>query len=404
VLGSGITALGVVRALGRAGIPLHVLTADPGFVRSSRWYRPPPIGRPLLNGSLLAGYLRSLPLERGVLIPTSDHDVMAVAELPPDLQERFPASQASEPVLSALLDKDGLRRLLVEHRVPHAATVPVDGLQDLDGWRAGDLELGRWFIKPRDSQEFNRRLRVKALWPTGHDELRSTLAWLSSEGLSVVLQEYIPGPPTNHYFLDGFVDRTGSVRALFARRRLRMSSPDFGNSCATVSVPLEEMSRAAEDLHRLLSALSYRGPFDAEFKLDARNGAFRLLEINVRPWWQVEFAALCGIDVVTMAYRDALGLHVADVHQYPVGMEWILPYHDAVACRHMLAAGDITVATWLRSWLGARWGGFAWDDPLPGLAAGLVLWRRSSKRTPVHARVTQPALRRDRALRPVPPR
>jgi D-aspartate ligase len=395
VLGAGITALGVVRALGRSGIPLHVLAATPGFVSTSRWYRPPPQDRPLLDVSGLTSYLRALPIERGVLFPTSDHDVLAVAALPDDLRERFPASQASESVLTALLDKDGLRRLLSEHDVPHPETVPVDcgsgvaaSARTASAGDAGrrpvhpipDLEPGRWFIKPRDSQEFNRRLKVKALRPKDREELRATLAWLSAERLPVVLQEYIPGPPSNHYFLDGFVDREGTVMACFARRRLRMSSPDFGNSCATVSVSADRVAPAVADLERLLRAVSYRGPFDAEFKLDERTGAFNLLEINVRPWWQVEFAALCGVDVVTMAYRDALELDVRPVEKYPIGVEWILPYHDAGACRHMLASGEITVPGWLRSWFRARWGGFAWDDPVPGFAAGVELWRRSLKR------------------------
>src|SRR5690606_17421385 len=52
VLGTGITALGVVRALGRAGLPLHAASADAGFVRASRWYRPPPAGRGLADPTL----------------------------------------------------------------------------------------------------------------------------------------------------------------------------------------------------------------------------------------------------------------------------------------------------------------------------------------------------------------
>ena len=382
VMGSGITALGVVQSLGRAALPLHVLTSEPGFVRSSRWYQAPPYSRYLRDPSDLTEYLRDLPIERGVLFPTSDHEAAAVAALPPELTRRFMASQTAEPVLTDLLDKEGLRRMLVAHDIPHPATISVEGPEDLDVLEQGGapFDLSLAFIKPRDSQEFNRRLRVKAIRPEGKDELRQWLSRLASQNLSVVLQEYIPGPPTNHYFLDGFVDRTGEVRARFARRRLRMSSSDFGNSCATISVPLEEMAPAAADLDRLLSAVRYRGPFDAEFKLDERDGTFRLLEINVRPWWQVEFAAVCGVDVVPMAYRDALGLDVQGVDDYQVGVEWILPYHDLAACKHLLGTGELTLTEWVRSWLSSRWGGFALDDPLPGFAAGLELWRRFRRR------------------------
>ena len=34
---------------------------------------------------------------------------------------------------------------------------------------------------------------------------------------------------------------------------------------------------------------------------------FKILEINARPWWYVELASRCGVDVCTMSYRDAFG-------------------------------------------------------------------------------------------------
>jgi len=46
--------------------------------------------------------------------------------------------------------------------------------------------------------------------------------------------------------------------------------------------------------------------FSAEFKFDERDGLFKILEVNARPWWYVDFAARCGVDVCRMAYRDAL--------------------------------------------------------------------------------------------------
>lgn len=380
VLGNGITALGVVRALGRAGIPLHAVSVDPGFVRASRWYQGPPGGAALDDVAQLADYLRAIPLEGGVLVPTSDHAVLAVARLPRDLQERFPSSQAPLEVVERLLDKERLRGLLAALDVPHPRTVGVDRPDDLDA--LDGIDLDHCFIKPRDSQRFSRLLGVKALRPSSRNEMRLLLDRLAREGHPVVLQEYVPGPPTHHHFLDGFVDRDGRVRACLARRRLRASTPDFGNSSATVSVPLEDVRPAAADLMRILETVGYRGPFNAEFKLDEGDGTFRLLEINVRPWWQVEFAAMCGIDVVTMLYRDALGLLVADVEDYAVGVEWILAFTDLAACVRLARTGDMTWREVARSRLSARWVEFAPDDPLPGFARGVeVLWRSSRPAT-----------------------
>ena len=127
----------------------------------------------------------------------------------------------------------------------------------------------------------------------------------------MLLQEYIPGPPTAHVFLDGYVDRTGVMRGCLARRRLRMYPPEFGNSTMSATMPLREAEPALESLSRLLAGLGYTGLFDAEFKYDERDGLFKVLEVNARPWWQLEIAAASGLDLCMMAYRDALGLPLA---------------------------------------------------------------------------------------------
>ena len=80
--------------------------------------------------------------------------------------------------------------------------------------------------KPADSQRSFARFRVKAFRIAGRKEAAERLAACAAGGHTMVLQEYVPGPPTNHYFLDGFVDRTGCIRALFVRQRLRMFPPD----------------------------------------------------------------------------------------------------------------------------------------------------------------------------------
>ncbi len=82
---------------------------------------------------------------------------------------------------------------------------------------------------------------------------------------------------------------------------------DFGNSTCMVSVAADEVAPAVASVERLLAHVGYRGIFSAEFKYDERDGLFKILEVNARPWWYVEFTARCGVDVCTLAYRDALG-------------------------------------------------------------------------------------------------
>jgi len=172
------------------------------------------------------------------------------------------------------------------------------------------------------------------------------------------------------------VDRGGTIRALFARRRLRMFPPDFGNSTLMVSVPRTEVGDAPKTLARLFEELRYRGIFSAEFKQDARDGRFKLLEVNARPWWYVEFAARCGVDVCAMAVRDALGKPIETVDRYTVGRRCVYPYYDLSAVQVERAAGRLGLVAWARSWVGATQPVFRWNDPMPALGEVAAMIRR----------------------------
>ena len=366
VLGKGMTALGVVRVLGRRGVPLFVAGTGQDIVTRSRWYRPLP-GGPLARGANLAERLASVDAERMVLLPCSDGWAMAVSLLPAEVRRRFPASVAETPRLERLVDKGRFAETLTEIGVPHPRTVRVSAT---DGLQAPEW-LAHSFLKPVDSGRFSAEFGVKAVRPRNADHAAKVVAAAREKGLELLLQEFIPGPPTRHYFLDGFVDREGRVCAMFARRRLRMFPAEFGNSTYMESIPLADVAPAESIVRGLLSAIGYRGIFSAELKQDERDGLFKLLEVNARPWWFVEFAASCGVDVCEMARRDALGETVTPVSGYRVGQRCVYARRD-LATRHGNHAGIVRI---LASWVVARHLTFAWDDPMPGLQE-LTQWTR----------------------------
>jgi D-aspartate ligase len=367
VLGSGITALGVQRILANAGIPYFVVDRQDPFLTRSRRYRPLPAGIDPVDPLGLEPWLRQLPLDTAVLLPCSDHWAMAAAQLQPDLGERFPASVARPKVLERFVDKGLFDEMLVDLGIPHPWSRIVDGPDDLDSLPDGGFEAA--FLKPRDSARFFRTFGVKAVAAGSRSELEDRLAEVTGAGLGVIVQEYIPGPATNHYFVDGFRDRHGVIRALFARQRLRMYPPRFGNSTFMRSVSHAEVEGALVQLDRLLTATEYRGIFSAEFKLDPRDSLFKLLEVNARAWWYVGFAARCGVDVCAMSHRDALDLDVESVDSYSAEVSCVYPYPDFFACRAALRAGELSVGEWVRSWAASVQPVFQWGDPWPAVAA-----------------------------------
>ena len=309
ILSGGVTALGVMRAFGRRGIDTYVHPDARDYIRYSRWYRPllaadeRHANRP--TAASLRDALERSGLEGGLLCACSDDWNRAVAEYAETSDPRFISVVPRRDALDRLQDKGGLATLLQELKVPMPMTRLVHGVDDV-----ADLPQSSdtfYFLKPTDSQRFLAHFGTKGMRVPTADEARRRLTDIVAAGMSVVLQEYIPGSFTEHYFVDGYVDRDGQIKGLFARRRLRIYPPDFGNSTAMVSVALDEVSQAVDSVRRVLGAVAYRGIFSAEFKRDPRDGQFKLLEVNTRPWWFIDFAVRCGVDVCQMAYDDAQG-------------------------------------------------------------------------------------------------
>src|SRR5438445_985380 len=268
VLGSAHpTTLEVIRILGRRGIPQFAVGTGGSFISRSRWHRPLP-GQQQKDPdpSALPGLLARLAFERMVVIPCTDAWVLAVARLDPALAARFPASLAPRESLEILLDKGRFAEAVQRFGVPHPRTICLASEDDLA--TLPDSAFQDAFLKPRDSWAFNRRYGVKAFRFETRAQAVAIVREARRAGLELVLQEYIPGPPTCHYCVNGLMDRTRTVCAWSIMRRLRLFPPDFGDGCYGVGIRPEEVAPAVDVVKRFLGALRYRGVFDAEFKYD----------------------------------------------------------------------------------------------------------------------------------------
>jgi D-aspartate ligase len=403
-LGGGVTLAAVLNVLHQGGIPCYALCPQTDFVRRSRWYRALPTALPNPRPPDLEALLESLEIESGVLLPCSDDWLRAVATLPAPLASRFPSS-TSGPSVEVLIDKWRFARLLERFGIPHPRTQLISSREQFAA--LPDCNFDGAILKPLSSVHFASRHGVKGYLVENRRQAEAVIDKLE---LPIMLQEFIPGPPNAGYFLDGFRDRTGHITAIFARRRLRMYPSKLGNSTFIESLPLRALHGAAILLEYLLEKISYRGVFSAEFKFDERDRAFKLIEINARPWWYVEFASRCGVDVCTMAYRDALGLPVDKVRDYEVGRRCIFALNDLRAWRERGQNRGAGPWSLFRSWLRSDSTPFHWNDPAPALShlaqtvASLV---RASLHTgtPIESKLeAQPSTQREQPHIPPSPR
>ena len=357
---------------------MAVASPAPALERHSRWFRPAPGPTPAPEPEALAAYLQANIPEGTVLVPTSDNFALALARLPEAVRERWPVVAARAEAVEILVDKARFADVLETLDVPHPLTRAVAGPKEMAALDPSRLE--GCFLKPTNSQAFFARFGVKAARAANAREAADWAARAMENGIELVVQEYVPGTADLHYYVEGYFTGDPDTSAWFARRRLRIYPPEFGNSTRMQSVPLQEVAPARDALARLLAHLDFRGIFSAEFKRDPRDGQFKLLEVNARPWWYVEFAVRCGVDVVHWGYRDALGLPLPAPPTYAVGRRCVYPYYDFHAVRE--TSGLLPAVGNALGWIGAWQPIFRWRDPGPAVRAmgDLVFgrFRRSS--------------------------
>jgi predicted ATP-grasp superfamily ATP-dependent carboligase len=361
VLGDGYTALGAARALGRAGVKVLLAAASTGFAGRSRFVRERISGvEQTADGLLVAA--RALHLDRAVVVPCSDIWCEAVVSLPGKAQDGLATSLPSADVVATLTDKAAFADLLRRRDVPHPRTVVVDGPAAL---AAMDGQPTSWILKPRSSQRFFKVFGRKGFIVRTRPEAESRLAACTQAGQEMILQEFLPGPASAHVLVDGFQDRAGVARSRLARRRVRKYPPDLGDSTSGIFVSLDEVAEPLHILDELLAGLGYRGMVSGEFKLDPRDGVYRLLEVNCRPFGHFESSQRWGTNLALMAYCDALGLPLPAAHAPPAGARYGYLGADTLALlaqyrRRELSAGGLAAGLAGTARLPAHR-----DDPLP---------------------------------------
>lgn len=364
ILGAHIAALGALRVLAKRGIPCYVVDDTTNIIARSRWHRPTtPTLVESSDSEALAAFLRALDLPRAVLLPCSDQWALAVAGLPPDLRERFPTSLPPLEAVAQFVDKDRFRQLVDRLDIPRPRTLVIREPADLE--RASDDDMEHGFLKPTESHLHNQRFGTKGFFIELREQAVGLVEQATAAGITFLLQEWIPGGPSATILIDGFVDQTGRIAAMVARRRVRMDPPKIANTCSDVTIPLAEVAPVMDPLRKLLDAVQYRGIFNVEFKFDERDGRFKIIEVNPRPFWLIGHIARTGVDLPWMSYLDAQGLAVPAPASYQVGRYGMYEIPDAAAIARAWSAGRRPNGPVLRPWLLGDRALFWWRDPLP---------------------------------------
>lgn len=396
ILVSGLTmALGVVRALGMMGVRVIVLHYDRrDTAHLSRWcsyQRSVPHPESCEAEFIEALVAYATRFGGGVLFPVADEAVVAVSKNAAILDRHYIRACPPWNIVRLCIEKQRTYAFAKAHGVAAPKTFVPSSLEEVEQYASG--VVFPCLVKPCESHLFTERFHLKMVPVGSTQEMRSVYLQAKEAGLQVMLQEIIPGSDTdvinyNAYFVGG------KPILEFTAQHVRNAPPLWGSPRVVVS---KEVPEVIEPGRRFFQAMNFDGYACTEFKRDARDGSYKLMDVNPRHNLSTLLAVRCGMNFPWLHYRHlALG-ELPSAVAFRRGVYWIDITRDFGYSVRYLNTERYSVSQYAAPYV--RPHVFAildWKDPLPFLkrCTGL-LWNglcdlvrrlRNSHRSPDLAR------------------
>lgn len=283
--------LTIMRELGRNGVPVHGIGAHPAsFGKASRYCTQFSVRQ----RHDLAKWLPDVIEQTGAkaLFAIGEADLLQLAQMPVMVngcQIMTPRS----PQLDAALDK----RLTLEI----AQTVGIETPRDFIGTPTSWPVVLKW-ADPN---------QVLGLLDDAGLEFLKTEYCTDMDALVHALARYQPitGQPLVQEFAKGvglgqmFHFENGRATLFFQHERLHEWPPEGGVSTLCCALPdtLHQPQRLLSE--RLLTEMGWDGPAMVEYRYDAANARYVLMEVNARFWGSQSLANHCGATFAWEIYR-----------------------------------------------------------------------------------------------------
>lgn len=221
-------------------------------------------------------------------------------------------------------------------------------------------------IKPAIKETFLYATGAKAWKASTHAEL----AQLYERAASVVgprevmVQEYIPGGGAQQFAYCGFF-KSGQAVGRMVVQRLRQHPLEFGRASTFVETTENPLLESLSE--RLLRHIDYYGLVELEYKLDPRDGKYKLLDFNARTWGYHSLGQRAGVDFAYLLFADQVGEPWGPCSATP-GVRWLRALTDLPTAAATLMRGKLDWRSYLHTLRSSHIEAvFSRDDPLPGL-------------------------------------
>jgi D-aspartate ligase len=362
--------LGIARSLGRLGVPVFTVEGvqtTPVF--HSRYNR----GRFVWNiderpESDSLEYLRNVSTQLGgrpLLIPTTDYAALFVARNAKQLRDSFHFPEQPEGLVEALSSKRDMYVLAKRLGIPTPETSFPQKREDVEEFLASArLPV---MLKAIDGTRLCARTGKKMFIVRSATELLSLYDKVEEPGApNLMLQEYIPGGEDSVWMFNGYFNEHSECLLGFTGQKIRQCPAYTGYT----SLGVCRRNEAVDGLtRRFMKSIGYRGILDVGYRYDARDGEYKVLDVNPRIGATFRlFSGDNGMDVARAFYLDMTAQPVPQTRLCE-GRKWMVEDRDLMSSIRYWRDGNLGIGAWLRSLTGIREAAYiAADDMVPAFA------------------------------------
>lgn len=359
--------LGIVRSLGRLGIPAYTVEANPWTPAFYSRYNRGVVKLDVETSSAAQALERLHELAerlgtKSVLIPSTDYAAIFIADHAEKLRRWFLFPEQSSDLLRNLYSKWEMYLLAKRIGVPTVETLLPRTREDV-------LHFAKTMrfpvvLKAIDGTRLSRCCGKKMFIVHRIDELLNLYDSLEDPiSPNLILQEYIDGEDDSVWMFNGYFNQRSECVAAFTGKKLRQCPAFSGYTCLGVCLANPVVQETAI---RFLRTLSYNGLVDIDFRYDQRDGQYKILDVNPRIGATFQlFTSQNGMDPVRLYYLDVTGQRTPSA-VIKEGRKWIVGDLDLASSLRYLRAGHLTISQWLASLRHIEEGAyFAADDLVP---------------------------------------
>lgn len=321
VLSSYTMGLGVIRALGRMGVPIVAVYYDKKDMGYVSKYVKEKIQSPhpeRAESDFVDLLVKLADRYKGsFLVPSSDATLATVSQHKALLEQYYTVGCTEWPITEQYIDKKCTYALADSVGVPAPKTVVPHSTGDVEQY-AQTIEFP-CLVKPTHSHRYYAKFKTKMIKVNTLDEMMRAYSDAAAAGLDVMLQEIIPGGDSNGVNYNSYF-WNGEPVAEFTAPKIRNAPPTFGSPRVAISGHVPE---AIEYGRKILKAMNFYGFACTEFKRDSRDGVYKLMEVNGRHNLSSLLAVRCGMNFPWIHYNHLMNGALPPHLDYEKDVYWI---------------------------------------------------------------------------------